>query len=147
MAGGYKNIHKHPKAGTGDFRTNPRNINREYGALGSVGAIIKELEVIGIKKVTKQQLNDIDLMLLNLTIPKLQEMAQNETINAFIRIRAKRLLSKDGFEALEKMLDRAINRPTSNVDITTKGDKIQLSETEAISRIKELESLLSDDQR
>lgn len=32
-------------------------------------------------------------------------------------------------------------------DISTKGDKIQLSETEAISRIKELESLLSDDQR
>lgn len=30
-------------------------------------------------------------------------------------------------------------------DVTTKGDKIQLSESEAISRIKELEAMLKDD--
>ena len=74
------------------------------------------------------------------------------------RINIKVNLRKKWYNSDNATLQMALYKLTANdeehrklqqnyTDSTTKGDKIQLSETEAISRIKELESLLSDDKR
>lgn len=71
-----------------------------------VSKVLDELKEEG-EQVSKSQVFDIYQIMISLTIPKLKEVAGDETKPALYRILAKEILGKKGFEAIEKMLDRA----------------------------------------
>ena len=92
-----------------------------------VSKVLDELKEEG-EQVSKSQVFDIYQIMISLTIPKLKEVAGDESKPALYRILAKEILGKKGFEAIEKMLDRANGKPMQMTevkqDITSGGDKI-----------------------
>ena len=92
-----------------------------------VSNVLDELKEEG-EQVSKSQVFDIYQIMISLTIPKLKEVAGDESKPALYRILAKEILGKKGFEAIEKMLDRANGKPMQMTevkqDITSGGDKI-----------------------
>lgn len=76
-----------------------------------VSKVLDELKEEG-EQVSKSQVFDIYQIMISLTIPKLKEVAGDESKPALYRILAKEILGKKGFEAIEKMLDRANGKPT-----------------------------------
>lgn len=146
MAGGYKNIHKHPKANTAGFDKKPENIYRG-DRKQFVSSIQKWYGERGEEEPSANQILVSLLALSAMPLSKIRGIIEkaptDDEIETFVAVTARELAGKNGFNALMRLLHVMAAKL---IDITTKGDKIQLSETEAISRIKELESLLSDDQ-
>ena len=94
-----------------------------------VSKVLDELKEEG-EQVSKSQVFDIYQIMISLTIPKLKEVAGDESKPALYRILAKEILGKKGFEAIEKMLDRANGKPMITQEIkqenTGTGFTIQL---------------------
>ena len=92
-----------------------------------VSKVLDELKEAG-EQVSKSAIFDIYQVMISLTMVKLKEIGNDETKPALYRILAKEILGKKGFEAIEKMLDRANGKPmvTQEIiqDITTGGDKL-----------------------
>lgn len=81
-----------------------------------VSKVLDELKQEG-EQVSKSQVFDIYQIMISLTIPKLKEVAGDESKPALYRILAKEILGKKGFEAIEKMLDRANGKPMITQEI------------------------------
>lgn len=92
-----------------------------------VSKVLDELKEEG-EQVSKSQVFDIYQIMISLTIPKLKEVAGDESKPALYRILAKEILGKKGFEAIEKMLDRANGKPmiTQQIDQNVTGDTIKV---------------------
>ena len=89
-----------------------------------VSDVIKELENQGIKPVTKQEIQDVYMRLINLEIPDLEVKVKDSKQPALVRIVGKAILSGKGYEVVERMLDRSIGKPDAKTDITTNGKDI-----------------------
>lgn len=89
-----------------------------------VSHVIRELENIGVKPVTKQEIQDVYMRLINLEMPDLEAMVKDGKQPALIRIVGKAILSGRGYEVIERMLDRSIGKPDAKTDITTNGKDI-----------------------
>jgi hypothetical protein len=90
-------------------------------------AINKELHSLGYKSVTNAQIKDIYLMLIAMDEGTIQEYIDDSENPMIVRVIGKRLLAKDSFEIIEKLLDRALGKPQQKYDHTTKGEKINNS--------------------
>jgi hypothetical protein len=92
-----------------------------------VSKVLDELKEEG-EQVSKSQVFDIYQIMISLTIPKLKEVAGDESKPALYRILAKEILGKKGFEAIEKMLDRANGKPmiTQEIKQENTGDTIKV---------------------
>lgn len=119
MAGGNKNIQNHPNAGKNDFSKRKENINKKGRPRKLVSDTIKQLSDQGVKPVSKSDIKEIYLSLINIPIPELQELVKDETETALVRIIGKNVLSGKGFDVIEKMLDRADGKPQQSVDLKT----------------------------
>ena len=106
------------------FDKNPDNINREGRPRKLVSDVIKELENQGVKPVTKQEIQDVYMRLINLEMPDLESKVKDSKQPALIRIVGKAILSGKGYEVVERMLDRSIGKPDAKTDITTNGKDI-----------------------
>lgn len=95
--------------------------NRKGRPPKTVGLILGELEKEGYMPVTKSQVVDMYLTLLNVEQEQLTKIVNDHNNPMLNRIVAKRLLAKDGFEIIEKMLDRAIGKAEQKTDITSDG--------------------------
>ena len=115
--GGRKDIYKDAKG----FDKNPDNINRDGRPRKLVSDVIKELDAQGIKPVTKQEIQDVYMRLINLEVPDLETKVKDSKQPALVRIVGKAILSGKGYEVVERMLDRSIGKPDSKTDITTNG--------------------------
>lgn len=102
-----------------------------------VSKVLDELKEEG-EQVSKSQVFDIYQIMISLTIPKLKEVAGDETKPALYRILAKEILGKKGFEAIEKMLDRANGKPMQMQEIKVKESQ-ELTDEELNARIAEYE--------
>ncbi len=109
-------------------------------------AVNRELHALGYKPVTNAQIKDAYLLLVAMDDEGIQKYIAKEDTPVILRIIGKRLLAKDGFEIIEKLLDRALGRPQQKYDHTTKGEKItnQIdlttlsdAELEVLQRIKD----------
>jgi len=88
----------------------------------TINSVNKELEDQGIKPTTANEIKDIYLRLINMEMAELKVMVENQKQPALIRIIGKKILSDKGFDIIDKMLDRAIGRPTQSIDLGVNDD-------------------------
>ena len=92
-----------------------------------VSKVLDELKEAG-EQVSKSAVSDIYQVMISLTKEKLLDISKDEAKPILYRILAREILGKKGFEAIEKMLDRANGKPMIMQeivqDITTGGDKL-----------------------
>ena len=82
-----------------------------------VSKVIHEMHTNGCERVTPSQVSDVMEILLNATKEELTAMAQDEQHPIMIRLIARELLGKRGWDALGDVLDRAQGRPRRGPDI------------------------------
>jgi len=100
---------KFPKGVSGNPKGRPRKL---------VSHVNEELKKRGIEPVTKQHVMDCQMLLINLTIEEIQEIANPKTDYPMLyKLCAKELLGKRGAEMLEKLLDRGIGKATQTIDM------------------------------
>jgi len=78
--------------------------------------------------VTKQMVQQTYQVLMSLTQEQLTNIAKDGKQPMINRIVAKEMLSKKGFDIIERMLDRANGKATQNQDITSGGKSINIME-------------------
>lgn len=125
-----KNIYKSAKG----FDKNPQNINRTGLNRKTVGSVILELQKNGAEPVRAKQIIDLFESLLNCSEYELKAI-ENDTKQPILnRIVAKNMLNKNGFEIVEKMLDRIHGKPTQKTENTNKSETdINISPVEWIN--------------
>lgn len=117
---GNKNVYKVAKG----FDKNPQNINRTGKNRRTVSAVNIELEGLGYTKANSSDITDCYLRLINVDIPELTSMINDNTQPALVRIVGKSIVSGKGFEVIEQMLNRAIGKAVNNVDVKTDGKEL-----------------------
>lgn len=109
---GYKNLEKGKP-----FEKNDPRINRKGRPRRLVSNIIEELKKKGVERVSKTDVIDTYLMLINLEISELESMVKDKDQPALVRIVGKEILGSKGFDVIEKMLDRAIGKSEENIKL------------------------------
>ena len=99
------------------FDKHPENINRKGQPRRLISTVNEELEAKGVTVATKSQITDCYLRLINLTMPDLQVVSDDKAEPALVRIVAKAILSGKGFDVIEKMLDRTIQKAVQPVEV------------------------------
>lgn len=134
---GRKDIYKDAKG----FDKNPQNINRTGLNRKLISSVNVNLENLGYKEATKNDILSCYLRLIQLPIPELESMVRDNSQPALVRIVGKEILSGKGFDVIEKILDRGIGKPTQNVEMKQIQDKDMTPEETrdfVISTLKEL---------
>jgi len=134
---GRKDIYKDAKG----FDKNPQNINRTGLNRKLISSVNVNLENLGYKEATKNDILSCYLRLIQLPIPELESMVKDNSQPALVRIVGKEVLSGKGFDVIEKILDRGIGKPTQNVEMKQIQDKDMTPEETrdfVISTLKEL---------
>lgn len=134
---GRKDIYKDAKG----FDKNPQNINRTGLNRKLISIVNVNLENLGYKEATKNDIISCYLRLIQLTIPELESMVRDNSQPALVRIVGKEILSGKGFDVIEKILDRGIGKPTQNVEMKQIQDKDMTPEETrdfVLSTLKEL---------
>lgn len=131
MAGGYKNIQNHPNAGKNDFSKRPEQAGRKRKLVSDT---IYKLKEDGVTPVSKSDIKDIYLSLINIPIPELEDLIKDESETALVRIVGQNILSGKGFDIIESMLDRAIGKATQEVN-----QKVSLNESVTIFKLPDNE--------
>jgi len=105
----------------------------------SITHINKELIKLGYKIPSKRDILDAGLLMLTLPTEEINLIAigkgDKKLYPSYYPVVAKRILSEDGSDFIEKILDRALGKATQNTDLTTKGEALQ---TQYIVGSKEL---------
>jgi len=78
--------------------------------------ITNELKELGYERVTSGNIIEAYEVFFSLDKDKIVEITNNEKSPMILRIVGKSLLSKNGFEILEKMIDRAHGKTTQKVE-------------------------------
>lgn len=134
---GRKDIYKDAKG----FDKNPQNINRTGLNRKLISSVNVNLENLGYKEATKNDIISCYLRLIQLTIPELESMVRDNSQPALVRIVGREILSEKGFDVIEKILDRGIGKPTQNVEMKQIQDKDMTPEETrnfVLSTLKEL---------
>jgi len=123
MAGGKNKIHEHPKANTNGFDKRPKQAGHPKKLISFVNS---ELEDNGFTPTNKDEIIRCFLILVNLPIGKINEIAAgvDESYPLLYRLVAKEMSGKRGLEMLEKLLDRAVGKATQAIDHTSKGKSL-----------------------
>ena len=119
-----KKINEQKNHNTKGFATQKQNINRKGAPRKTISSVNIELEELGVKEATPNDIKSCYLRLINLDLNELKKMVGDEKQPAMIRIVGKSILSGKGFDVIEKMLDRSIGKSHSSVDITSNGNTI-----------------------
>jgi hypothetical protein len=98
------------------FDANPENINRAGRPRKLISETINELKAEGVVETSTTEIKAVYLMLINLTIPELEQRVKDSKQSALVRIVGKAILSNKGYEIIEKMLDRAIGKAENKID-------------------------------
>jgi hypothetical protein len=89
-----------------------------------MSAILKQLKEAGFEPVTRDQITDAFGVVMSMSSDEVMAMVNDKDQPMLLRIVGKRLLSKDGHEMLEKMLDRAHGKAKQQLDHLSGGEKI-----------------------
>jgi hypothetical protein len=110
-----ENLNPFKKGQSGNPKGRPRKL---------ISETINELKAEGVVETSTTEIKAVYLMLINLTIPELEQRIKDSKQSALVRIVGKAILSNKGYEIIEKMLDRAIGKAENKIDHTTKGEKV-----------------------
>lgn len=95
------------------FKANPQNINRKGRPRRTVTTLLEEIKKAGGVELKPVDLKALYLALLDRTQEELVAYASDKTLSMVVRIVAKAMLEKRGFDIIERMLDRSVGRPTN----------------------------------
>ena len=101
----------------GGFNKNPKNINRTGLNRKTIASVNLDLEAKGYKEATAKDIFSCYLRLVNLPIPELKLMVEDEKQPVMTRVVGKAILSGKGFDIIEKMFDRGIGKPETNTNV------------------------------
>lgn len=94
------------------FEANPQNINRKGRPKITVQALLSEIKKAGGKVLSRQDIKELYLSLLDYTEEELHKIIANKDVSMITRIVGKAMLEKRGFDIIERMLDRSVGKPT-----------------------------------
>ena len=98
------------------FDKNKQNINRKGRPRKGISLVNFELAKLGYTKATKEDIENIYLVMIQLSQDELVKIGNDKDNPMLARILAKSILdNKRGFENSEKILDRAIGKPNQSV--------------------------------
>lgn len=83
-----------------------------------VTTVIKELEDQGATPTNATSIRALFLTLIGMRISDLQTLVQDDRQPAIVRITAGKILDKDGFYHILRILDRALGKPTQPIEQT-----------------------------
>jgi hypothetical protein len=83
-----------------------------------LGGLNAELRALGYAPLTRQLVEEHYLTMLALPIEQLKALAEDAAKPMIARILAKSILSGKGFDIIERMLDRAIGKPSQRNEVT-----------------------------
>lgn len=84
-----------------------------------VSSVIEQMKNKGVESVSQSDVKETFLMLINLELLEIKELVKDERQPAIVRIVGKEMLSGKGFNIIERMLDRALGKPDSKIDLTS----------------------------
>lgn len=102
------------------FDKRPQNINKNGRPRGFVSQVIKDLADLGIENVKPSQVIDLYEKLMNCTVAKLTELAQNESNSWEVRQTAKYML-KHPEKAWNEVKDRAHGKAVQQLQSRVEG--------------------------
>lgn len=73
----------------------------------------------GYEPASRSDIEETYLMLFQLKQKELERYAKSTTKPMLVRIVAKAILSRKGFDVIEKMLDRGVGKPWQSISIKT----------------------------
>ena len=91
----------------------------------SVQSICTQLKKEGYKQFSKADVQHIYLYCMTLGEERMKQLVNDKETPFIVRLCIKTLLGKKGFEAAEKMLDRALGKVGDKLDITSGGEKLK----------------------
>ena len=98
-----------------------------------VGSVLDELKKQGFGNITRRNVVDIYETLLSLPRDGLVDIASGKQYPMIYRIVAKEMLSKRGFDVIEKMIDRAHGKASQTVDVVVQENPLK----ELVNEIRE----------
>lgn len=105
-----------------------------------VSGTIVELREMGIPEVTSQEIKAVYLSLINSPIGDLEEMLNDQSQPALVKIVIQNILGNKGYEIIETMLDRSLGKAKQSFDIEMES-KIEIDykklSTETLKEINE----------
>ena len=111
-----KGTHKRDTSGLNQFKKGESgNLNGRPRKL--VKSILDEMDKKGLERVTTEQVKGTFQLLFNCSQKELIAYVDDEDSPMILRIVAKEMLTKKGFEIIEKMLDRAHGKAQHTVEI------------------------------
>jgi len=117
------------KRGVKGFKQNPQNINKTGQNRKSISSVNKGLIDKGYEAATKTDIVNCFNILINLSLPELKEMINDDKQPALIRVVGKAIMSGKGFDVIEKILDRGIGKAGNSLDLTTNGESMNTTIT------------------
>ena len=111
---GRKDIHKDAKP----FKKNDPRINRDGRPPKLLTQLNAELKERGYEPVTESQVVEAYLTLLNMNKGDILEYVNSGDVPAIFEIAAKGIGGKQGLQAVEKLLERALGKPKEKHDHT-----------------------------
>lgn len=93
------------------FKTNPENINKKGRPRTTVRVLLDDLKSKGYKTINKEDIKFLYLSLLDNSQEELSKLTNDKESSMIIRVVAKSILDKKGFDIIEKMLDRTMGKP------------------------------------
>ena len=128
------------KRNTKGFDKNPENINRSGRPRKLISHINTELKADGYCPASLDEIKEAYLTLIQVPMSEIKEIADPKKDNHPIlyKLVAKELLGKRGMEMMERLLDRALGKPTNfnetkheidtskNINITIDGKELNL---------------------
>jgi len=113
----------------------------------TINAIIDQFKESGIEIPSQSDIKESYLILAAMQEDDLRKLITDKTAPMLFRICATNILSKKGFDILEKMLDRAIGKATQKTEVTGEnGAPIQMQydlSKLSIDELKQLKTLTS----
>ena len=119
------NIGKHGEATR--FGKMPQNINKKGRPKKTVNSVLKELDELGSETVEREAVMELYLRLVNSTEDELKSMVEDKDCNMLTRITIKHILSKKGFDIIEKFLIAVLAKTDQQDDKKDGGTNINVT--------------------
>lgn len=113
------------KDNTNGFQKNPQNINRTGANRKTLSSVNKQLEEAGLERVKLSDIIQLYELLFNATEEELKQLSDDKNVAMTIRIVIKEMLSKNGFDVIEKVIERAFGKVKSDIDNSSQTEIIR----------------------